>query len=207
MQAPLRYRDIFDEMVRPFLRSRVDWWDNWSSKHEIRSNNAQDAQPPATVKSEQTWRNGWKSVDNCEAACETWADCVQWSFYEDRCKMDSMVLLGSGFPEGDSRRQTTLPWVSGWMKRRIDNWDCQISAYATNIGEKEFIIGFPWLEKYNPDIDYQNKTFRWRPELNHPHFPKLLQSLHRPIELNSIAMDCMANHDTDISTHSQPTLY
>lgn len=124
-QGPLRFRDIFKALVAPYLRSRVEWWDNWSSKYEIRSNNAQDAQPPSSVKTTDVWRSAWKSVDSCEAACVSWAECVQWSFYEDRCKMDSMALLGSGIPEGDSRRQTTLPWVSGWLSQRVENWQCQ----------------------------------------------------------------------------------
>ncbi|KAJ5888204.1 hypothetical protein N7495_008245 [Penicillium taxi] len=101
------------------------WWDNWSSKYEIKSSVAAEAQPPSTVESAEVWRTAWESVDACEAACVSWAECVQWSFYEDRCKMDSMILLGNGIPEGDSRRQTSLPWVSGWMPRRVENWGCQ----------------------------------------------------------------------------------
>lgn len=121
----MRFHDVFKALVAPYLHSRVEWWDNWSSKHEIRSNNAKDAEPPSSVKETDVWRSAWESVDSCEAACKSWAECMQWSFYEDRCKMDSMVLLGSGIPEGDSRRQTTLPWVSGWLSERVENWECQ----------------------------------------------------------------------------------
>ncbi|GES58186.1 hypothetical protein ATEIFO6365_0004033700 [Aspergillus terreus] len=124
-RGPIRYRDIFNEFVAPYLRERVEWWDNWSSKHDIRSNTAEKAEVPDTVKSADTWRSAWKSVDACEAACKSWAQCVQWSYYEDRCKMDSMMLLGSGIPPGDSRRETSLPWTSGWLKRRVENWECQ----------------------------------------------------------------------------------
>ncbi|KAL4894854.1 hypothetical protein BDV59DRAFT_175088 [Aspergillus ambiguus] len=124
-KGALRYRDIYDEFVAPFLKSRVDWWDNWSSKHEIRSNTAEYAEPPNSVKSADVWRSAWKSVDACEAACVSWPECVQWSYYEDRCKMDTMILLGSGIPASDSRRETSLPWTSGWLKRRVENWDCQ----------------------------------------------------------------------------------
>lgn len=124
-RGPLRYRDIFHKLVAPFLRHRAEWWDNGSSKHEVRSNNAAGLQPPSSVGSPEVWRNAWKSVDACEAACVAWGECVQWSFYEDRCKMDSMVRLGSGIPEGDSRRQTSLPWTSGWFKSRVEGWTCQ----------------------------------------------------------------------------------
>ncbi|KAJ5174907.1 uncharacterized protein N7482_000784 [Penicillium canariense] len=124
-KGPLRYRDIYEALVAPYLRPRAEWWDNWSGKYEIKSSMAADAEPPSTVESIETWRRAWKSVDSCEAACIAWADCVQWSFYEDRCKMDSMVLLGNGIPEGDSRRQTSLPWVSGWLSSRIENWACE----------------------------------------------------------------------------------
>ncbi|KAJ5684395.1 uncharacterized protein N7477_000740 [Penicillium maclennaniae] len=124
-KGPLRFRDIYKALVAPYLHSRVEWWDNWSSKYEIKSSVAKDMQPPSTVQSAEVWRSGWRSVDACEAACTTWSECVQWSFYEDRCKMDSMILPGNGIPETDSRRQTSLPWVSGWLPRRVENWECQ----------------------------------------------------------------------------------
>ncbi|PWY80583.1 hypothetical protein BO70DRAFT_315745, partial [Aspergillus heteromorphus CBS 117.55] len=123
-KGQLRYRDVFDALVKPYLRTRIEWWDNGAAKYEIRSNNVQWAQIPEGVKETETWKKGWRSVDACQAACVAWGECVQWSFYEDRCKMDSMVLLGSGIPEGDSRRQTSLPWTSGWMKERIEKWAC-----------------------------------------------------------------------------------
>ncbi|KAJ5698888.1 hypothetical protein N7462_000893 [Penicillium macrosclerotiorum] len=124
-KGPLRYRDIYEALVAPYLRPRAEWWDNWSGKHEITSSTATTAETPNTVKSGETWRTAWQSVDACEAACVAWAECVQWAFYEDRCKMDNKVLLGNGIPEGDSRRQTSLPWVSGWLPRRVENWACQ----------------------------------------------------------------------------------
>ncbi|KAF9886753.1 hypothetical protein FE257_011130 [Aspergillus nanangensis] len=124
-KGPLRHRDIFHEFVAPYLQPRVEFWDNWSSKYDIRSSNVANVEPPSTVKSPEVFRSSWKSVDACEAACVSWAECVQWSYYEDRCKMDSAVLLGSGIPEGDARRQTSLPWTSGWLKRRIENWKCE----------------------------------------------------------------------------------
>ncbi|KAJ5232218.1 hypothetical protein N7468_005174 [Penicillium chermesinum] len=122
---PLQFRDIYQALVAPYLRSRVEWWDNLSSKHEIRSSNAKHVQAPSTVKSTETWRSAWQSVDACEAACTAWAECVQWSFYEDLCKMDSMIFLGSGIPAGDPRRQSNLMWTSGWLPRRVENWGCQ----------------------------------------------------------------------------------
>ncbi|KAJ6191223.1 hypothetical protein N7519_001244 [Penicillium mononematosum] len=123
-KGPLRYRDIYEALIAPYLHPRAEWWDNGASQYEIESGMAAHAEPPSSVKSTETWRSAWMSVDACEAACISWADCVQWASYDDRCKMDSRISLGSGIPEGDSRRQTSLPWVSGWLPRRLENWSC-----------------------------------------------------------------------------------
>ncbi|KUL87840.1 hypothetical protein ZTR_03170 [Talaromyces verruculosus] len=123
--GPLRYRDIYKALVAPYLRPRIEWWDNQSSKYKIDSSMTASATPPSTVTFTEVWRSAWKSVDACEAACKSWADCVQWAYYDDLCKMDNRVLLGNGIPEGDFRRKTSLPWVSGWLPRRIENWECE----------------------------------------------------------------------------------
>ena len=74
------------------------------------------------------------------------------------------------------------------IKTIIDGRDNNITAYVTNTGNQDLIIGFPWLEEYDPDISWKKKTFRWRPQINHKDFIPLLRSLRRPIKLNSIAM-------------------
>ncbi|RAK77761.1 uncharacterized protein BO72DRAFT_447555 [Aspergillus fijiensis CBS 313.89] len=127
-RGPIRYRDVYEAMVRPYLRERVEWWENGAAKYDIRSSNVKAVTVPETVTKPQAWTEAWMSVDHCETACVAWGECVQWSFYEDRCMLDSMIRLGSGIPEGDSRRQSSLPWTSGWLTRRVEHWDSACSG-------------------------------------------------------------------------------
>jgi hypothetical protein len=121
----MTYRDIYDALVAPYLRSRIDWWDNRSSRFQVTSGNAKaDLYVPDTVKSKNAWLTSWQSAEDCEAACVSWTDCVQWSFYEDRCKMDDQITLGTGYPVGDFRRQTALMTTSGWLPKRLESWIC-----------------------------------------------------------------------------------
>lgn len=79
---------------------------------------------PETVKSKATWVKSWESVDNCEEACLSWPECVQWSFYEDLCKMSDRIVLGTGYTATDPRRLTALKTTSGWVSKRIEQWSC-----------------------------------------------------------------------------------
>ncbi|KAI9929720.1 hypothetical protein MW887_001196 [Aspergillus wentii] len=123
-KSALKYRDIYNAFIKPYLRHRVEWWDNQSSQYDITSSNAPHAEPPTTATSKETWLKSWQSADACEAACLSWSECVQWAFYEDRCRMHDQVYLGSGYPIGDPRRQTSLMYTSGWLSERMDEWAC-----------------------------------------------------------------------------------
>ncbi|KAE8356189.1 hypothetical protein BDV28DRAFT_127553 [Aspergillus coremiiformis] len=122
-KGQLTYRDFFRALIEPYLRRRVEWWDNRSSRYEIRSDNVADSPPPETV-GRDVWLKAWESVDACEAACVAWANCVQWNFYEDQCRMDEHFTLGMGIPPGEIRRYTSLPRTSGWLPQRAEKWVC-----------------------------------------------------------------------------------
>ena len=42
----------------------------------------------------------------------------------------------------------------------IDNKECEIEAYVTGIGQKDLILGYPWLQLNNPDIDWTKQEFK-----------------------------------------------
>ncbi len=111
-------------MIAPHLKKRAEWWDNQSSKYSITSANRDDSPTPENVSALDIWRSGWKSVDACEAACISWDDCMQWSFVEDLCKMDDKVAMGRGYAPTMSQRKTALMSTSGWLKERIETWQC-----------------------------------------------------------------------------------
>jgi hypothetical protein len=35
--------------------------------------------------------------------------------------------------------------------------------YVTGLGKQKIILGFPWLHKYNPIIDWKNGEITWKP--------------------------------------------
>jgi len=39
---------------------------------------------------------------------------------------------------------------------------------VTGLGKQKIILGFPWLQKHNPDIDWKEGTFKWRKAKNTP---------------------------------------
>ena len=44
----------------------------------------------------------------------------------------------------------------------VDGKDMDIRLMVTGLGSQKIILGFPWLNKYNPDIDWKTGTFKWR---------------------------------------------
>jgi heme A synthase len=70
------------------------------------------------------WKGAWVSADACEAACKSWASCVQWSYVEDLCNMDDKLIMGQGYAPAMSERKTALKTTSGWLQGRLDGWHC-----------------------------------------------------------------------------------
>ncbi|KAF3763184.1 family 31 glycosyltransferase [Cryphonectria parasitica EP155] len=119
---PLTHGDFFMHMIAPDLERRREWWDNMSSKFSVTSANKDDPPMPESVKDVKTWKAAWNDVDSCEAACQAWDECTQWSFVEDLCKMDDKAVMGKGYAPEMSQRKTALMTTSGWVKERIAQW-------------------------------------------------------------------------------------
>lgn len=111
-------------MIAQDLEKRREWWDNMSSEFEITSANANSPPAPETKYDAGLWADSWKSVDKCEAACESWDECMQWSFYDDLCKLDDKLIMGSGYAPTMSQRKTGLMVTSGWFVDRLQTWTC-----------------------------------------------------------------------------------
>jgi hypothetical protein len=87
---------------------------------------ANKASPPApdAAHNAEIWSGAWQSAGACEAACESWVECVQWSYVEDLCKMDDKVTMGQGYAPDMSQRKTALMTTSGWLRDRLADWRC-----------------------------------------------------------------------------------
>jgi transposase InsO family protein len=69
----------------------------------------------------------------------------------------------------------------------IDGKECQFKAFVTGLGSKDLILGYPWLEDNNPDIDWTKKEFKWR---NTDHIiPLMSKTTHSPMAINEMALD------------------
>ena len=45
---------------------------------------------------------------------------------------------------------------------KIDGWIMDIQLLVTGLGNQKIILGFPWLNKHNPDINWKTREFKWR---------------------------------------------
>jgi hypothetical protein len=111
-------------MIAPNLRRRAEWWDNLSGLYSVTSENKASPPAPDTDYDSELWKQAWASVDACEAACNSWTSCVQWSYVEDLCKMDDKLIMGQGYAPAMSERRTALKTTSGWLKERLEAWHC-----------------------------------------------------------------------------------
>ncbi len=111
-------------MIAPNLQARAEWWDNFSSLYRVTSANKAAPPSPDTLYDPALWRQAWESVEACEAACRSWATCAQWSYVEDLCRMVDKLIMGQGYAPAMSERKTALRTTSGWLKERLDTWQC-----------------------------------------------------------------------------------
>lgn len=119
------HKDFFNKMMISRIQQRLEWWDNMAALYEVSSANREWAPAPTDDKYDaDAWKAAWQSADACEAACESWENCVQWSFVEDLCRVDDKLILGQGFAPAMSQRKTSLMHTSGWLPKRLDDWIC-----------------------------------------------------------------------------------
>ncbi|EWZ00133.1 hypothetical protein FOYG_00026 [Fusarium oxysporum NRRL 32931] len=86
-KRPMLHHDLFKRIIALDLDKRREWWDILSSLFDITSANANSLPAPQSKYNRSLWAKAWKSVDACEAACESWDECMQWSYYDDLCRM------------------------------------------------------------------------------------------------------------------------
>ena len=112
-------------------------------------------------------------------------NCINISFIFDKNKVAEKALLDSGATDNfiDQRTVDRLHIStrclaktcilynidrtenkSGRITHYVDleiTWGTQIRVqrfYIANLGTDRFILGFPWLYKFNPDIDWRQHT-------------------------------------------------
>ncbi|KAF7534080.1 hypothetical protein G7054_g6522 [Neopestalotiopsis clavispora] len=96
---PIRYGDVFHQLIRPQITPRIENWDNES---------ADDESPRETFA-------------DCRQACQDKSQCFQYVYNptDSSCKTSSVVKLG------ERQAKSTKPeerLVSGWLVDRVDDF-------------------------------------------------------------------------------------
>ncbi|KAK0389952.1 hypothetical protein NLU13_3525 [Sarocladium strictum] len=141
---PMRFKDLYQEFLSPHLQTRRDDWDNLASDL-IYINNTAAAERKALEEAkeeiddkkylkfedweiEKSVKKFWKlsedeevaylSADNCEKACATMSDCMQWKYKTGLCTLDKRASMGRPLKEKDEKKKLK----SGWIADRIREW-------------------------------------------------------------------------------------
>ncbi|KAF2968922.1 hypothetical protein GQX73_g4644 [Xylaria multiplex] len=92
--APLRFRDIFNNLVRHRLRAERTGWDNMSigteySDEELAKLSQNDIDNLSLVE-----QNAHTSFEMCQATCKQQPRCIQFSFVPGKCSVSDELRLG-----------------------------------------------------------------------------------------------------------------
>lgn len=91
--APLLHFDVFNNLISPFLATRIDDWDNFS-----------DGKEKALTVDE--------GFEDCKRICEEDVQCMQFRFTPRKCTISHSIILGW-------KADSSMNSISGWMIERI----------------------------------------------------------------------------------------
>ena len=77
-----------------------------------------------------------------------------------------------------NKRGTIRQYVD--LNIEIHGKTCKERFLVTGLGRQKIILGFPWLTKTNPIIDWQKGTLEWREPKLGKELPKLEKPLRTP---------------------------
>jgi hypothetical protein len=114
----LLLEEIYHTMLAPSLVSSREDWDNLSNDKQTPPEN-----PPSTTQAVESVlaNDPSKSFAACRDACEAKETCLQFSYYNQTCALESSWHLGSPrYPWMEEERE--IKYRSGWMVERIQGW-------------------------------------------------------------------------------------
>jgi hypothetical protein len=90
------------------------------------------------------------------------------------------------------------------LTTEIDGKPCQIQTLVTELSSKDMILGIPFLEQHNLDIDWNQRTFKWRETIP---LSKLIHSMNTPTSLASITLNLLAAEPSSETLEDDPRQY
>ncbi|KAI1818462.1 glycosyltransferase family 31 protein [Poronia punctata] len=92
--APLRFRDIFNNLVRHRLQAERSGWDNMSIGTEYSEESLEKMSQNAVDNLSLIEQNAHVSFEMCRTTCEQQPRCVQFSFIPGKCSVSEELRLG-----------------------------------------------------------------------------------------------------------------
>ncbi|KAI1172827.1 glycosyltransferase family 31 protein [Nemania sp. FL0916] len=92
--APLRFRDIFNNLIRHRLRAERSGWDNMSVGREYSDEALAKLSQNDIDNLSLVEQNAHSSFDMCQATCEQQPRCIQFSFVPGKCAVSDELRLG-----------------------------------------------------------------------------------------------------------------
>ncbi|KAI1409974.1 glycosyltransferase family 31 protein [Hypoxylon sp. FL1857] len=127
----IRFKDIYEEFVKPkLLPERYDW-DNLSEdvlyldpNHPERYTQQQKTKDRTTKLLKQfhitaVEKDAYKSFKHCSLLCSSVRNCFQFSYHNGACAYNKSFRLGKPARKVDNKEER---WISGWEHRRIYEW-------------------------------------------------------------------------------------
>ncbi|KAI2635478.1 glycosyltransferase family 31 protein [Xylaria nigripes] len=92
--APLRFRDIFNHLIRHRLRPERTGWDNMSIGREYSEEALAKLSPYDLDNLSVLEQNAHVSFELCQATCQEQPRCIQFSFIPGKCSVSEELRLG-----------------------------------------------------------------------------------------------------------------
>jgi hypothetical protein len=92
--APLRFRDIFNNLIRHRLQAERRGWDNMSIGTEYSDEALEKLSQNDIDNLSLNEQNAHVSFDMCRATCEEQPRCIQFSFVPGKCSVSEELRLG-----------------------------------------------------------------------------------------------------------------
>ena len=74
-------------------------------------------------------------------------------------KMDKPITARN--VDGTLNKKGTIRYFAN-LKIKIDGKISEERFYITGLGDQKIILGFPWLKKHNPQIDWKTGNITWK---------------------------------------------
>ncbi|KAI1356689.1 glycosyltransferase family 31 protein [Xylaria sp. FL0043] len=146
--APLRFRDIFNNLIRHRLRAERSGWDNMSIgteySDEVLSKMSQNDLDNLSL----VEQNAHTSFEMCQTACRQEPRCIQFSFIPGTCSVSNQLRLGRASDTqcleysnaaGKCVKEVAATGVgddivrSGWIMDRLDGYSYWLDEFCDKV--------------------------------------------------------------------------